>query len=239
MKRIIFILAFIAFLPIACTNSEKGIPEKDAGGTTTEEQSYLDPKVNEFVKVEKNDDGTILVNNLFTNPKDNKGNLVYVKFNLEQAKVVTGDDWDIAFFNRAIIVNGGEWTQGYISYTAHEPERTKEASVAVIDGDFNIINSVPNNVVFKQDGKDKTAIDDRGKGMFDPYGMHNDHVIRTKKGKLLLIKTINGNYAKLKIEDIYKDGDHTGDMNEVLASKYPYYTFKYFYNTTKGNKTLN
>ncbi|CAL2080677.1 HmuY family protein [Tenacibaculum dicentrarchi] len=220
-----------SMLNISCNSDDQKPTEK-------EENSFLDPRIAEFTTIEKKGN-TVYVKNMFTSAENENKDLVYTKFDLEKAKYVTDDSWDIAFSSRIIIINGGEWTQGYTSGGVHEPMRTKNASAAIIKDDYENISVVPNDAIFKQDGIGKTAIDDFGKGMFDPYEMHADHTLRVKKNRTLLVKTKNGHYAKIAIEDIYKNGDTSGTMNEVLGHKYPYYTFKYFLNPVVGNKKLN
>ncbi|MCD8410799.1 HmuY family protein [Tenacibaculum finnmarkense] len=220
-----------SLLNISCSKEDEKVTEK-------EEVSFLDSRITDFTEITKKGN-TVYVKNMFTSPENEKKDLVYTKFDLEKAKYVTDDSWDIAFASRIIIINGGEWTQGYTSGGVHEPMRTKNASAAIIKDDYQNISVVPTDAVFKQDGVGKTAIDDFGKGMFDPYAMHADHTLRVKKNRTLLVKTKNGHYAKIAIEDIYKNGDTSGTMNEVLGHKYPYYTFKYFLNPVAGNKKLN
>ncbi len=63
------------------------------------------------IKVEeKNGIKKVDITDLYTSNEIGKNTGVYLKFNLEKATWVTGDDWDIAFYNRSIIVNGGEIT---------------------------------------------------------------------------------------------------------------------------------
>ncbi|MCG8184163.1 HmuY family protein [Tenacibaculum piscium] len=222
----------VSILNLSCNKNEEDENQNE------KEKTFLDSRVPEFTTITK--EGNIVhVKNMFTSPKNEKGDYVYTKFNLEKATYVTDDSWDIAFASRIIIINGGEWTQGYTSGGVLEPMRTKNASAAIIKDDYENITVVPSDAIFKQDGIGKTAIDDFGKGMFDPYEMHDDHTLRVKKNQTLLIKTKNGHYVKLKIEDLYKNGDTSGTMKEVLGHKYPYYTFKYFLNPVAGNKKLN
>ncbi len=188
---------------------------------------------------------------------------VYVKFNLEKATQVTGDDWDIAFCNRSIIVNGGQ-TVTDAPYSSAQPARTAEGAIAIMgkdenelkpenlvitaketDGNYLTTTKVPTTAVFRQDTeKMGFAIDGQSKGMSEYFASPVEHIVTVKKNRFLIIKTHKGHYAKLKILSLYDGAGatalqslETGDMNAGMKY-FGFYTFIYSYNTKKGDKKL-
>ncbi len=187
----------------------------------------------------------------------------YVKFNLEKAAVVTGDDWDIAFYSRSVIVNGGEYVID-APYAAVQPTRTAEAAIAIMgkdeakelkaesfaiiaketDGDYLKTLEVPDTAIFLQDTEENGfAIDYNSKGMFE-YDFPIQHIVSIKKNRFLIIKTHKGHYAKLKFKSLYAGAGETaitsletGNMNDGLKY-FGFYTFTYNYNMKKGDKKL-
>ncbi len=205
----------------------------------------------------------VTITDLWTSSPEGE-KMYYHKFNLEKGKYVEGDDWDIAFYNRSIVVNGGQATFE-APYAAPEPERTGNCAIAIMgktttedeakkenlpiiaketDGEYLTTTKVPDNAEFKQDKKGEFAIDDDSKGMFEYNLSPFEHIVTIKKNRFLIVKTHNGHYAKLKILSYYQGAGataqksvETGSMEEGL--KYAnYYTFTYKYNTKKDDKEL-
>ncbi len=145
----------------------------------------------------------------------------YTKFDFETGKITTDEnDWDIAFRTTAIIVNGGENTG-----TTDEPDRTKEGAIGLTDGLFDEITAVK-DVKLKQDSKENGfALTQRsGQGWYS-YDFRTN-VIGPIPGKILIVKTSEGNYAKVEILSYYKDNPSEitdDDKNNGVR----YYTFKY------------
>ncbi len=191
--------------------------------------------------------------------------LYYSKFNLEKGAYVTGNDWDIAFYNRSIIVNGGSTTIGQDTYSIQILERTGNAAIAIMgtgsagdelkkenlvitaketDGDYLNVKEVPADIQWQQASRDKYAIDDFSKGMFEYNLSPIEHIVTIKKNRFLIIRTHNGHYAKLKILSYYQGAGATAQASLATGSmeagmKYAnYFTFTYNYNTQKGNKKL-
>ncbi len=194
--------------------------------------------------------------------------LYYSKFNLEKGAYVTGNDWDIAFYNRSIIVNGGATTIGLDTYSIEILERTGNAALAIYgatgedewteadrkenlvitardtDGDYLKIKEVPADIQWQQAQRDKYAVDDYSKGMFEYNLSPIEHIVTVKKNRFLIIRTHNGHYAKLKILSYYQGAGATAQKSLETGSmeagmKYAnFYTFTYNYNIQKGNKKL-
>lgn len=122
-------------------------------------------------------------------------------------------NWDIAFKGSLIKVNGG------ISGDA-------QAEAAIITGIFNDIDSVPDTATFNTDVADT----DSSVSYAIPYGSGNGwytfdmdtHLYSPIPGKVILIKTHDGKFAKMEILSYYKD-------LESAIENGGYYTFNYVY----------
>lgn len=151
----------------------------------------------------------------------------YIKFSFSTGTVVTGDDWDIAFRGTTILVNGGE------QYSDDEPARTATAGVYIASGTFNEIETV-NTAEFQQDSAEGLAITTgSGNGWYN-YNFEN-HSITPIPGKIIVVRTHDGKYAKMEIVSYYKDNPEEPNP-EVDPSQY--YTFNYAYQPNEGTTTF-
>lgn len=149
----------------------------------------------------------------------------FTKFSFATGTKVTGNNWDIAFRGTAIIVNGGS----KIGLT-DEPERTADAEIAIETGTFSSITNVSSNINFRQDATNSYGLrTGSGRGWYS-YNRQT-HTIEPIAGKVLVIKTHNGHYAKMEIISYYKDKTPSRDTAR-------YYTFNYVYNPNVGDKKL-
>lgn len=156
-----------------------------------------------------------------TNPPTITGD--YIKFSFETGATTTGDNWDIAFRGSTILVNGGSATAD------DQPERTGNASVYLATGTLAEISAV-NETLLKQDNATNGLAITTGSG----NGWYNynstTHIISPIAGKVIVVKTNNGLFAKLEILSYYKDADTASDSQ--------YYTFNYVYQPNKGVTTF-
>ncbi|KAB1158376.1 hypothetical protein F7018_09370 [Tenacibaculum aiptasiae] len=144
----------------------------------------------------------------------------FTKFSFKEGKKVTGDNWDIAFRGLRVIVNGGS------KYgLTDEPERTGNASLAVVNSEFSKVLMAPADSEFKQDAKGVYALPVSGAGWYT----YSNGVVTANAGTIIVIKTIDGNYAKMEIKSYYKD---------LTSKEARYYTFDYVYNPNVGDKSL-
>ncbi len=133
----------------------------------------------------------------------------FVYFSFDSEGVVTqNDNWDIAFKGTTIIVNGGI-------------HGNTQAVAVIVLGTFAEITEVPDATEFKQDTDIINAIPTgSGNGWYN-YNPAN-HDITPIPGRIILIKTHDGKYAKMEILSYYKD--------MIIDGDYPaYYTFNYVY----------
>lgn len=150
----------------------------------------------------------------------------FTKFDFETGKETTSDtDWDIAFRGTFIAVNGGVVTGG-----ADEPARNGDAGAVVVTGTLASVTSA-DGMTFKQDADATFAIPTGSDNGWYNYAGPPSHLISPIPGKILVFKTRNGNYAKVKIISYYQDEDTSKDSQ--------YYTFDYVYNPNKGETSFN
>ncbi|MFP5437275.1 MAG: HmuY family protein [Bacteroidia bacterium] len=160
--------------------------------------------------------------NLFANQTGGQGEATggsYTKFSFSQNTVVTGDDWDVAFRGTTILVNGGT------PFATDEPARTGQGAAAILSGVlFNEVSTIPAATAFTQDSSTAYAIPTgSGNGW---YGYNSEtHIITALAGKVFVIKTHDGKYAKMEILSYYKDAP----ANPDLTTESRYYKFKYAY----------
>tara|TARA_R110002049_G_scaffold181169_1_gene348222 strand:- start:9776 stop:10390 length:615 start_codon:yes stop_codon:yes gene_type:complete len=156
-----------------------------------------------------------------TNPPTISGD--YIKFSFETGAATTTDNWDIAFRGSTILVNGGEAT------AEDQPERTGNAAVYITSGTLASVEEVTTALLKTDSSVDGLAITTgSGNGWYN-YDQ-STHIITPIAGKVLVVKTNNGKYAKLEILSYYKDADTSSDSQ--------YYTFNYIYQPNEGVTTF-
>ena len=148
----------------------------------------------------------------------------FTKFSFSEGGEVQGDNWDIAFRNSKIIVNGG--TDLDIS----QPSRTGNAAAYRIDGLMAEISSV-NVDLLKQDGDNAgmfgttAIIDDQGQAGLGWSLYNNDipqaPILEPLAGKIFVFRTHDNKYAKVEILNFYD--------NPMTNPYGGYYTFNYVY----------
>lgn len=154
-----------------------------------------------------------------TNPRDHEGHFVF--YSLAEGKEVAVADsasakWDIAFSKTSIILNGG--ASGPSGVTGQ-----------VVDGIFEELAEAPESG-YQEDAEGVPGISKewyRYTAMEEPQ-----HAILPVAGKILVIKTEDGQYAKMEIISYYEGNPDTSTeefadyVNRVPSA---YYTFRYVY----------
>lgn len=145
----------------------------------------------------------------------------FAKFNFATGQATTSDtDWDIAFRGTSIIINGGA-SLG----TTDEPARTGNAAVYIEDGTMSSVTEVKTeNLV--QDSTSSYAIPSGSGNGWYTYAGPPTHLINPTPGKILVIKTHDGKYAKVEILSYYKDAP---DAPDAFVNESRYFTFNYVY----------
>jgi hypothetical protein len=146
----------------------------------------------------------------------------FTRFSFSENKIVTNDNWDIAFRGTTIIVNGGA---KYNAEDAGEPTRTGSGAVSIVSGTFASVTAFPAAATFKADAATIYAIPTGSdKGWYN-YNSSNN-IISPLAGKVFVVKTHDGKYAKFEILSYYKDAPSNPDPATAVAR---YYTFNFAY----------
>lgn len=143
----------------------------------------------------------------------------FTKFSFSQNAIVTSDLWDIAFRGTTIIVNGG----AAIGIT-DEPARTGIGAVSIVSNTLSGLTLIPDASTFKQDQASSYAIPTGSDNGWYNYNS-TTNLITPIAGKILVIKTHDGKYAKMEIISYYKDAPASPDASSLSR----YFTFKYVY----------
>jgi hypothetical protein len=132
-------------------------------------------------------------------------------------------NWDLAFAGTTIRVNSGTSGPG-------------NGGAFVYNGIFESLLSVPADSTFKLDNAPTSYAIPKGsgKGWYTYDGPNN--LITATPGKVLVIKTATGKYAKLEVLNYYRGGSTpaTSATDSVKSFDSRYYSFRYTY---QGNGT--
>lgn len=151
-------------------------------------------------------------------------------FSLETNQVIASSDsatnkWDLAFRGTTILTNAGTSGPGL-------------GGAFVFVGTFESLATIPADSTFKVDASPVYAITTgSGKGWYSYDGASN--LITAIPGRVLVIRTASGKYAKVEIQNYYKGGvtpDASASDAEKL-SKQRYYKFRFSYQSN-GTKTF-
>lgn len=143
----------------------------------------------------------------------------FTKFSFSENATVTNDNWDIAFRGTTILVNGGT----AIGIT-DEPTRTGVGAVSIVSNTFAAVTTFPSASTFAQDGTSTYAIPTGSGNGWYSYNQ-TTNIISPIAGKVFVVKTHDGKYAKFEILSYYKDAPVSPDVNSVAR----YFTFKFAY----------
>ena len=170
----------------------------------------------------------------------------YTKFSFSEGGIVSdsAENWDIAFRNSKILVNGGVGENA----DPVQPNRTGEAAAYIIDGEMGEITSV-NKALLKQDGDNTSMygttaiIDDQGQEVLGWSNYNEGNIsqgiwptLEAEPGKILVFRTYDGNhYAKIEIINFYSDGWTSASPSPSYGG---FYTFNYVYQSEEGNTTF-
>lgn len=155
----------------------------------------------------------------------------YTFFSLEKNAIVPNADsastkWDIAFMATRIITNGGTSGMG-------------QGGAFVYTGLFDDLKIIPADSVFKTDNAPTSyaVTAGSGKGWYTYDGLNN--LITPLAGRVLVIRTASGKYAKIEITSYYKGGTTlpatASDLEKLTKQRY--YSFRYAFQPN-GTKTF-
>ncbi|CAM1335063.1 HmuY family protein [Tenacibaculum aestuariivivum] len=204
----ILIITILAFTAFSCSDNNDTVPEES-----------VSKRIDNLYAKE--------ITDYSVNPPKSSGE--FIKFSFKKGEIVTDDNWDIAFRATTILVNGGEATG-----IKEEPNRTGNAALLLATGTFLDIKKVSDTAVFNQDAKEGVLA--LPKSTWYTYNMA-DHSINPVAGKIIVVRTIDGNYAKMEILSYYKDMDSSNSADPQNSGG-QYYTFNYVYNPNTGDKNI-
>jgi len=155
----------------------------------------------------------------------------YTFYSLERNEVVLNTDsastkWDLAFASTKILTNGG--TSG-----------TGLGGAFIYTGLFDDVKTISNDSVFKTDNAPASYAITYGSGKGWYVYDQLTSLITPLAGRVIVIRTASGKYAKLEVINYYKGGvtlPITASDSDKL-SKQRYYTFRYTYQPN-GSKSF-
>lgn len=143
----------------------------------------------------------------------------FTRFSFSENAIVTSNRWDIAFRGTTIIVNGG--TKIGLS---DEPERSGKGGVSIVSGSLASVTSIPAESSFVSDAPSVYAFPISGENTWYSYNI-DTHIVFPKAGKIYVVRTNDGRFAKFEILSYYKDAPAAPTLESVAR----YYTFKFVY----------
>lgn len=143
-------------------------------------------------------------------------------FSLENKRLVASTDsatnnWDIAFRGTTILTNSGTSGPG-------------NGGAFVQVGTFDALTTISNDSTFRVDAAPNYAIPTgSGRGWYNYDGPNN--LVTPLPGRIMVIRTANGKYAKLEISSYYKKAvtpSISASDDEKLRNQ-RYYNFRFTY----------
>lgn len=154
----------------------------------------------------------------------------FTLFNIESNLVVANTDsattkWDIGFRGTTIITNSGTGGPG-------------SGGAFIFTGTFADLTSISVDSLFRTDNSPTAYAIKTGSG--NGWYSYNGatQLITPIPGRIIVIRTASGKYAKLEILNYYKGGvtpDASASDNDKLL-KQRYYTFRYLFQPNGGKK---
>ncbi|MBC3787191.1 HmuY family protein [Spirosoma utsteinense] len=150
----------------------------------------------------------------------------FTLYNLRDNKTVANTDsatnrWDVGFRGTTVIINGGAVRSG-------------QGGAYVHTGTFEELTAIPATATFAQDQSATSLAIPTGSGL----GWYNynstNNIITPVPGRVLVIRTGDGKYAKLEILSYYENAPATPGA----TSRSRFYTFRYVYQPD-GSTKLN
>jgi hypothetical protein len=153
----------------------------------------------------------------------------YTLFSLSTGDTVDISDsnstsWDLGFKGTTIILNGGVFGSGSITGQ-------------IIEKDFDDVMMAPNDGYITDETSEYTITTGSGNGWYT-YSGSPAHKIEPIAGKTILIKTADGNYAKMEIISYYQGNIDLNQYTTFPPSGSKHYTFRYFLQAD-GSPRLN
>jgi hypothetical protein len=230
------LLVLVAILSAACSKKEDPAPKLDPPETVSVPFGQL-----------------VTVSNLMTDTSDADPTSTARKpvlYSLEQNKEVPLEYaktalWDLSFtgiYNSFLGGNNGI-NQKNLGYGG-----SGKGGIYIVKQKFEDVKTIPADNLFVMIngayGTDDTGAFGNGTGWyFYDYGgskypddPNKAHVVYPIEDRTLIVRTANGNYAKIRMVSLYKDLTNPADWQ--THSPHPYYTFQYIL-AKKGSNSFN
>lgn len=199
----ILVASIISFGFVSCEDNSDDIKENEP--ITEDSKPVVDDSKSPLSKETKN----------VTNLNRDK---VYGMFDLDNDKTIeNGDDWDIAFYSTTLVVNGGEVVVAEPGNDREgnpipkEPIRTADGGAYLLaDTTFDKVTKADISL-FQQDSSAGLAIPKGSGNGWYTYTGNPLHQILATPGRIIIVKTSEGNYVKVEMLSYYKDGDTAKD----------------------------
>lgn len=159
-----------------------------------------------------------------TNPPTITGD--FIKFSFKTGATTTGNDWDLAFRGSTILVNGGEIT------SEGQPARTGNGGAYIATGTLASVSAVNTSLFVSDSSSEGLAIPAVSNGGWYNYSPMT-HIISPIAGKIIVVRTNDGRYAKLEILNYYENSEPNEDL-----SNSQFYTFNFVYQPNEGVTTF-
>lgn len=154
------------------------------------------------------------------------GTNLFTLFSFKENKIIANSDsatnkWDVGFRGTTIIVNGGSI-------------RTGQGGAYIHTGLFDELKEVPAGAAFAQDNSPTSLAIPTSSGLGWFNYNSTTHIVSPIPGKVIVIRTGDGKFAKMEILSYYKDAPTT----PTATSQSRFYTFRFVYQGD-GSKKLN
>lgn len=147
----------------------------------------------------------------------------FTLFSFSKNSVVSDSSWDIALRGTTLMINGGKAIG-----VADEPARSGLGACSIVGGTFDGVTEIPAENTFRKDSTSTYAIPTgSGNGWYSYDAIAN--TISPIAGRVFVIRTHDGKYAKMEILSYYKDAPSSPN---ALTSTPRYYTFRFAYQAT-------
>jgi hypothetical protein len=168
---------------------------------------------------------TVKAVTIYDLPADTGKKGIFTLFSLKDSTIVSNSDslttkWDIGFAGTTIITNSGVRGPG------------QGGAILLKDVDFNSVKEAPETGYRIENSLTDLAIPTgSGNGWYnyDPQ----THIVSPIPGRVIIIRTADGKYAKLQIISYWKGNPQPIDPYQHKAR---YYTFKYVYQPDGSRK---
>lgn len=155
----------------------------------------------------------------------------YTFFSLENNTVVANSDsatskWDLGFRGTTIITNSGNSGPG-------------QGGAFIYTGTFEALTTIPTDSTFRIDNAPASfaITSGSGKGWYNYNGVTN--IVTPIPGRVIVVRTATGKYAKVEILSYYKDGitPAATDSDDIKIRNQRYYKFRFIYQSN-GSKNF-